>query len=98
MSRVGNWLLCAGGLVLAALMVYMLAMDTPGLPTWPAWGRPSGVAEVAVFFPNQADWGDFRRGIAGVPGPRPGASGRGHRRRDGPGDPAAEAAHPVRAP
>ncbi len=63
MSRVGNWLLCVGGLVLAALMAYILAIDYPGFPAWPNWGRPSSVVEVAVFFPNQTDWVDFRRGI-----------------------------------
>ena len=63
MSRVGNWLLCAGGLVLTALMGYVLVFDNPVFPPWPIEGRSSSVVEVAVFFPNQSDWVDFRRGI-----------------------------------
>ena len=63
MSRVGNWLLCAGGLVLAALMAYILAFDNLVFPSWKDWGRRSGVYEVAVFFPSQTDWVGFRRGI-----------------------------------
>ena len=36
---------------------------TPASRPGRTWGRPSSVVEVAVFFPNQADWVDFRRGI-----------------------------------
>ena len=44
-------------------MGYILVVDTPVFQRMSDRGRRSGVAEVAVFFPNQSDWGDFRRGI-----------------------------------
>src|SRR4051812_43576739 len=60
-SRAGTGLLMAGGLLLALLMAYTLIFDS-GLSLAPA-PRPSGAAEVAVFYPNRVDWLDFRLGI-----------------------------------
>lgn len=61
-SRVGTWLLLAGGMVLAVLMIYTLSL---GGPDRPGDDVPAGAAEVAVFFPDRGDWFDFRLGIAG---------------------------------
>lgn len=60
-SRIGTWLLLAGGMALTALMVYTLTLGGPDLP---GDDGPAGAAEVAVFFPDRGDWFDFRLGIA----------------------------------
>lgn len=58
-GRGGTYLLLLGGLALAAIMGYTLAID--GGKRAPSGG--SEAAEVAVFFPDRADWLDFRLGI-----------------------------------
>jgi hypothetical protein len=60
-SRFGTWLLVAGCLALAGLMVYTLAL--PGHAHRPAPAPAEGTIEVAVFFPDEADWHDFRQGV-----------------------------------
>ena len=61
MSRIGQGLLLAGGLVLAALMVYTLRFD----PNHGAKGRhaTSAAATIAVVYPDRTLWREFRHGI-----------------------------------
>jgi hypothetical protein len=61
-SRLGTWLLLAGGTALTALMLYTLSLGGPR--RLPGDDGPADAAEVAVFFPDRADWLDFRLGIA----------------------------------
>jgi hypothetical protein len=67
-SRAGTGLLLAGGLLLAALMIYTLSLDVPDTPTIPM-ARLADAADVAVFYPGRNDWVEFRQGIAACVGP-----------------------------
>ena len=62
-GRVTAWLSLAGGVVLAALMVYVLAWGRGGVTTRTA---PDDAAVAAVFFPDRADWDDFRAGARAI--------------------------------
>jgi len=61
-GRIGTAMLSAGGLALIGLMAYTLWFDPDVGSRGPGPGAP-GVAEVAVLFPDRADWLDFRRGV-----------------------------------
>ena len=62
-SRIGTGLLGTFGLALAGLMAYTLAFE--GCEGTSTARRPGAVAaEVAVFFPDRADWSDFRHAVA----------------------------------
>jgi len=66
-SRVGTGLLGTFGLALAGLMAYTLAFE--GCQGTDPPGQPGAVAaEVAVFFPDRADWSDFRHAVAACVG------------------------------
>lgn len=62
-GRVTAWLSPAGGVALAALMVYVLAWGRGRPATHPA---PDDAAVAAVFFPDRADWDDFRAGARAI--------------------------------
>ncbi|WP_152053596.1 ABC transporter substrate-binding protein [Tautonia marina] len=59
-SRAGTLLLLIGGLALVGWMGYALTYrgDTSGSDR-----RVGGVADVAVFLPERADWAEFRAGV-----------------------------------
>ena len=60
-SRIGTWLLLAGGTALATLMLYTLSLGGPKHLSGD--DGPADAAEVAVFFPDRDDWTDFRLGV-----------------------------------
>ena len=60
-DRSGTWILLAGGLLFAAWMAYALSLD--GAPSVDGRNASPGLSEIAVVFPDAADWADFRLGI-----------------------------------
>jgi hypothetical protein len=64
MRRIGTGLLWVGGIVLAALMGYTIALDLGRASDPPrASGAALGDADVAVVFPEHESWAEFRNGI-----------------------------------
>ena len=64
-GRAAGWLSLVGGVLLVALMAYILAWGRGGPAAHPA---PDDAAVAAVFFPDRADWDDFRAGARAVVG------------------------------
>lgn len=63
MNRIGQALLWAGGLALAALMVYTVYFDS-GLGGTGRWsGTADDATPVAVFYPDRTLWREFRQGV-----------------------------------
>lgn len=60
-SRLGNALILGGALALTGLMTYTLVGVGPSRIERPR--QPVSPPEVAVVFPDRADWRDFRQGI-----------------------------------
>jgi hypothetical protein len=62
MSRIGQALLLAGGLALAALMAYTVYFDV-GRDRPGRGGRVEVAARVAVVYPDRTLWREFRQGV-----------------------------------
>ncbi len=63
MSRYGQALLWAGGLAIAALMAYTIALDTGSSRALLSRLGGEGTAEVAVFYPERVLWNEFRLAV-----------------------------------
>ena len=63
MNRIGNALLWVGGLGLAVLMAYTIALDAGFGGGRLHGGAGANAAEVAVFYPERTLWHEFRLGV-----------------------------------
>ena len=63
MSRFGQGLLWAGGLAIAALMAYTVALDAGIGRSRLGYGHGDDLVDVAVFYPERILWREFRLGV-----------------------------------